>query len=160
MMFEKLDDSKIDNKKSLIQYAGIKESKISNKSKKNIILFSREIFKITYVISKSDGEVHESELYNVLQSVNAISFRIGNANEISLTDVKNEKNEIDKLSSEQYADYLNKLSNTLSKKYDVSTLRSIYYFCLEIAKADGVVKDSEKSMLDIIKTNFEVHEEF
>jgi uncharacterized tellurite resistance protein B-like protein len=31
---------------------------------------------------------------------------------------------------------------------------------LEIAKADGVIKDSEKSMLDIIKTNFEVHEEF
>jgi hypothetical protein len=160
MMFEELENSKIDNKKHLSEYVGVKELKISNKSKKNIILFSSEIFKITYVISKSDGEVHESELYNVLQSVNAISFRIGNANEISLKDVKNEKNEIDKLSSEQYADYLNKLSNTLSKKYDLSTLRSIYYFCLEIAKADGVIKDSEKSMLDIIKTNFEVHEEF
>ena len=92
--------------------------------------------------------------------MNAISFSIGNENEISITDVKNEKNEIDKLSSEKYADYLNKLSNTLSKKYDVSTLRSIYHFCLDIAIADGVIKDSEKSMLDIIKTNFEVHEKY
>jgi hypothetical protein len=159
-MFEELENSKIDNKKSLTEYIEVKESKVSIKSKKNLILFSSEIFKITYIISKSDGEVHESELFNVLQSVNAISFSIGNENEISITDVKNEKNEIDKLSSEKYADYLNKLSNTLSKKYDVSTLRSIYHFCLDIAIADGVIKDSEKSMLDIIKTNFEVHEKY
>jgi tellurite resistance protein len=161
MMNNKFKESKINQKKSLQDHLNensIKSNKSQSLFKDNNLQLSIDIFKITYLISKSDGEVHPSEIYDILQSVNAINFSMGEQTEITLKDVKIQKEEIDKLDFNEYHDFVNILSKKITEKHDQSTVRSIYHFCLDIAKADGVIKNSEQMILNIIKDNFDIYE--
>ena len=64
------------------------------------------------------------------------------------------KSEIDSLEIDDYSSYFSKLCLEISEKYDENRLKSIYYFCEDIAKADGVIKDCEQQLLDIAKKSF------
>lgn len=161
MMNNKFKESKINQKKSLQDHLNensIKSNKSHSLFKDNNLQLSIDIFKITYLISKSDGEVHSSEIYDILQSVNAINFSMGEQTEVTLKDVKIQKEEIDKLDFNEYHDFVNILSKKITEKHDQSTVRSIYHFCLDIAKADGIIKNSEQMILNIIKDNFDIYE--
>ena len=67
---------------------------------------------------------------------------MGEQTEINLKDVKIQKDEIDKLDFNEYHNFVNILSKKITEKHDQSTVRSIYHFCLDIAKADGIIKNS------------------
>ena len=124
----------------------------SNDSKEAYQL-SEIVFKILYSISLSDGDVDKSELHDIRESVNAITYSMGLKVVMNKLDLEALKPEIDNIELSDLPVYFETLCQSLKSKYDENRLRSIYYFCRDIASADGVITDSEKELLDIAKVN-------
>ena len=114
---------------------------------------SEIVFKILYSISLSDGDVDKSELHDIRESVNAITYSMGLKVVMNKLDLEALKPEIDGIELSELPRYFETLCQSLKGKYDENRLRSIYYFCKDIAMADGVITDSEKELLDIAKVN-------
>jgi hypothetical protein len=145
-------DSKIDKKIALSDLLNpVKETSTINMENQSSKDLTGNIFKIIYIISKCDGHVDESEIHDLKESVNAINYSIGFEKKISESDINNLRGEIDKMNPKDYINYFEELCLKISDEYDRNTLKSIYHFCLDIAKADKIIVEAEQILLDIAK---------
>ena len=115
---------------------------------------SNDIFKLLYCISKADGEVAISEVHDISESVNAVSFSLGHRIQISSESIAKLKDEIDELQLDSYSNYFREICIDISSKHNKNMLKSIYHFCLDIAKADGRIDESEQELIEIAKKYF------
>ena len=113
---------------------------------------SVDIFNILYCISKSDGHVDDSEVHDIKESVNAITFAVGLKVTISDDLIKDSKNEIDQLEMNEIQSYFENKCHLISKNHDKNRLKAIYHFCEDIANADGVIVENERKLLNIAKS--------
>ena len=126
-------------------------SKNDNLSKDSFQL-SVDIFNILYCISKSDGHVDISEVHDIKESVNAITFAVGLKVSINDELINDSKQEIDQLEMKDIESYFEKKCHVISKNHDKNRLKAIYHFCEDIANADGEIDDNELKLLNIAKS--------
>ena len=126
-------------------------SKNDNLSKDSFEL-SVDIFNILYCISKSDGQVDKSEVHDIKESVNAITFAVGLKVSINDELINDSKQEIDQLEMKDIEGYFEKKCHVISKNHDKNRLKAIYHFCEDIANADGEIDDNELKLLNIAKS--------
>ena len=127
-------------------------STVSNNYSKDSFELSVDIFNILYCISRSDGQVDKSEVHDIKESVNAITFAVGLKVTISDDLIKDSKNEIDQLEMNEIQNYFEKKCHVISNNHDKNRLKAIYHFCEDIANADGVVDENERLLLNIAKS--------
>ena len=158
MLHQVFEDSKIDPKTILSDlYNPVREKKKVVNIEQNpeeTLELSKDIFKIIYVISKSDGNIDSSELYDLIESVNAINYSIGHKYKITKDVIASLRKEIDEINSDKYETYFKNMCIDISQKHDHNTLKSIYHFCVDIAKSDGFIDESEQILLNIAKKYF------
>ena len=153
MKESELKDSLIKKEVKLKELIPQSANKNESNDSKEAYQMSEIVFKILYSISLSDGDVDKSELHDIRESVNAITYSMGLKVVMNKLDLEALKPEIDGIQLSELPSYFAKLCQSLKGKYDENRLRSIYYFCKDIALADGVITDSEKELLDIAKVN-------
>ncbi len=147
-------ESIIDDKKRLIDL----EKLIPNQSKKPVKIsqvnlnLAKKIFKLLYLISKVDGKIDEKELYDLGESVSAVTLSLG-------LNIKIEEKEIQKIiastnkldnSQKIKIEFEKTLSNlTDNNVYDPALLKSINNFIYDISIADGKIDKKEKELINI-----------
>jgi len=150
MMNVKFSESKIDGKKPLSQVLAKSDASIESENK--TIAFARDTFQILYTIANSDGEVHRSEVYDIIESVNAINVSLGFDFYSNLSNYRDLMKIIDGLKQDELLEFISTEAEKMANKYDKSTLKSVYHLCVDICRADGVVAEEEERMLDILKS--------
>lgn len=130
----------------------------SNKINKSIdsnasFIMSEIVFKLLYSISRSDGNVDKRELHDICESVNAITYSMGLKVEMNISVLEASKAEIDEIELKDLPIYFKGICQNIKEKYDENRLRSVYFFCRDIAIADGIITESEQELLDIAKVN-------
>ena len=98
MKFKELERSLIRKDIGLKDLIPVKKSDDNTiKFKDETMALNQDIFNILYCIAKSDGHVSKSEMHDITESVNAVSFSIGVRVEISPLNVVNIKDSIDQI---------------------------------------------------------------
>ena len=113
---------------------------------------SIDIFSLLYCISKSDGNVDKSELHDIKESVNAVTFAVGLKVSVNDDLIKDSKQEIDNLEIKNIQSYFERKCQVISQNHDKNRLKAIYHFCEDIANADGVLVESERNLLNIARS--------
>jgi hypothetical protein len=148
-----LEMSIINKKAKLEDLIPIQDSvSINNNLSKGSFELSIDIFTILYCISKSDGQVDKSEIHDIKESVNAITFAVGLKVSVNDELINDSKQEIDQLEMKDIEGYFEKKCHVISKNHDKNRLKAIYHFCEDIANADGKIDDNELKLLNIAKS--------
>lgn len=129
-----------------------KSVSINDNLSKDSFQLSVDIFNILYCISKSDGQVDKSEVHDIKESVNAITFAVGLKVIINDELINDSKQEIDQLEMKDIESYFEEKCHVISKNHDKNRLKAIYHFCEDIANADGKIDDNELKLLNIAKS--------
>ena len=147
-----IEKSLINKEVKLKDLIPIKED-IDQKSsyKEDTYSLSLDVFFILYCISKSDGSVEESELHDIIESVNAVTFAIGIKTNLDSSLIDKIKLKIDSIDKDKVKVFFKEKCDSIAAKHDENRLNSIYHFCEDIAMADGKIDQSEKELLVIAK---------
>ena len=149
MMNTEFPDSKIDKKKPLSKI--LPKPKTTIKAKMELVEFAEDVFKILYLIAKSDGEVHKSEIYDIIESVNAINLSLGYNHYCNLSNFEDVIKSLDGLKPNEFSEFISIEADRIATKYDTNTLKSLYHLCVDICKADDFFSVEEEKILNLLR---------
>ena len=113
---------------------------------------AKKIFKLLYLISKVDGKIDEKELYDLGESVSAVTLSLGLNIKIEEKEIQKIITSTNKLDNSQKIkiEFEKTLSNlTDNNVYDPALLKSINNFIYDISIADGKIDKKEKELINI-----------
>lgn len=129
-----------------IESSGIEEM---TEEQKNTIL---TILRILFGISIADGSIDEGELYDLRESCIALSYSLNLDRDAVISQIPLVTGEFEKLKVDERIDLFEKSCRNLiefgNKQYAVTVLS----LCIDMAKADGVLTESEQNLIQIAKT--------